>query len=189
MADVAEATTTPEELAAEESPQAPESVTYGGTSKNLVPGMAMLLAGVLAFFMGMTDVFFAEAVAWTFIIWGALLIFAGMIDIYKSFEVTGEALIIRDPMRPWNRRKVWRWEFIRRLEIHVSRKDWRASNATMQIYFNDESDLGTEREDRSLDPELAQLIIERAGLRPASADNPRSLEELPLEQKATYSWQ
>ena len=181
MADVAEAATTPAE--------ASESIKFGGTSRNLVPGMAMLLAGAIAFFMGMTDVFFAEAMAWVFIIWGLLLIYAGLIDIYETFEVTDEGLVIRDVMRPWNSRKEWDWSHISRLEVVVRRKDRRLTDAKMQIYYTAEGELGLEREDRALDPRLAELIVERAGLRAAGADNPSRMDALPLEQKALYAWQ
>ena len=157
MADVAEATTTLAELPTEssaaspvETPQASEPILFGGTTRNLVPGMAMLLGGLLAFMMGMTDVFFAEAMAWTVIIWGALLIYAGLVDIYETFEVTDDALIIRNVMRPWSSGKSWDWEQISRLEVIVRKKDWRLSSAKMQIYYTAEGELGLEREDSSL---------------------------------------
>lgn len=193
MADVAEATSTPAQLAAETPEEAPAEVsapiTFGGTTRNLVPGMAMLLAGVLAFYMGMTDVFFAEATAWVFIIWGALLIYAGLIDINETFEVTDEAFVIRNVMRPWRSRKVWDWDHISRLEIVVRKKDARLSRAKMQIYYTPEGELGIERQDRSYDPRMAELIVERAGLAPASADNPHAMDAVPLEQNAVYIWQ
>ena len=181
MADVAEATTTPAE--------ASESITFAGTPRNLVPGMALLIAGIMAFFMDMTHVFFAEAMAWVFIIWGALLIYAALIDVYATFTVTDEALVIRDAMRPWNSRKEWEWSNLSRLEILVRRRDWRPINTKMQIYYTAEGELGLEREDRAFDPRLAELIIERAGLRPAGTDNPKSLDALPLEQNVMFTWQ
>lgn len=199
MADVAEATTTPAEMAelaaaeseaaTPETAQASESITFGGTTRNLVPGMAMLLGAVLAFMMGMTDVFFAEAMAWTFAIWGALLIYAGLLDIYETYEVTDDALVIRNAMRPWSRGKTWAWADINRLEVVTRRKDWKLSNAKMQVYHSAEGELGIDREDRAFDPALTGIIIERAGLRAAGADNPDPLDALPLEQDAMYTWQ
>ncbi len=199
MADAAQATTTPAEMAEieeadtqAESPEAQnasEPIRFGGTTRNLVPGMAMLLGSILAFMMGMTDVFFAEATAWTFMIWGALLIYAGLIDIYETYEVTDEALIIRNPMRPWSTTKTWDWEHVNRMEVITRKKDWKVSNAALQVYYSPEGELAIDREDRAFDPRLAELIIERAGLQPAGADNPKSLEALPLERNATYTWQ
>lgn len=184
MADVAEATTTP----AEEPKETSESIKFGGTTHNLVPGMAMLLASIAAYFMGMTQYFFVEAIAWVFMIWGALLIYAGLIDIYETFEVTDDALVIRDVMRPWNSRKEWDWAHIDRLTVLVNKRDTQLTQAKMQIYFTPEGELGLEREDRAFDPRLAELIVERAGLKPAGPDNPASMDELPLEQNAEFTW-
>ena len=199
MAYVAEATTTPAEMAelatAESEAALPETVIaaepiiFGGTTRNLVPGMAMLIGAILAFMMGMTDVFFAEAMAWTIAIWGALLIFAGLIDIYETYEVTEDALVIRNAMRPWSKGKTWAWADINRLEVITRRKDWKLTNAKMQVYHSAEGELGIDREDRGFDPALTGLIIERTGLRPAGADNPDPLDALPLEQDAIYTWQ
>ena len=69
---------------------------YTGSSNNLVPGVALLFGGILAFSMGMTDVFFAEATAWTFAIWGVLMIYSGLLEINETYEVTDDALIVRN---------------------------------------------------------------------------------------------
>jgi hypothetical protein len=184
MANVAEATE-----ATTTSAETPESITFGGTSRNLVPGMAMLAAGLGAFFMGMTDVFFAEATAWVFIIWGLLLIYTGLIDALATYEVTEDALVIRDVMRPWNSTRTWNWAYVSRLDVVTHRKDRRPSDAKMQVYFTPEGELGLEREDRSFDPKLAELIVERAGLKPAGPDHPSSMDALPLQQNVTFTWQ
>jgi hypothetical protein len=168
-------------------PAEKERLIFRGSERNLVPGMGMLFAAVLAFSMGMTDVFFAEATAWTFAIWGALLIYMGLLDATQSYEVTDDALIILNPARPWGARKEWHWGNIRRMDIVVKRPDERTKDVMLQVYFQEEGEAAIEREDRTYDPELARLIIERAGLRPADRGNPTDLTKLPAG-KATYTW-
>jgi hypothetical protein len=189
MADVAEATATSAEIVTESPPVAPQPIEFGGTPRNLVPAMALFFAGVLAFFMGMTDVFFAEAIAWVFMIWGVLLIFVGLTDIYETYTVTDDALVIHNAMHPWRSVKEWDWEHISRLDVLVGKKDWKPSDHKMQVYFAAADELAVDREDRAYDPELAGLIIERAGLKPASAGNPTALDALPRHTEATYTWQ
>ncbi len=166
-----------------------ETMKFGGTPRNLVPGMAILLAGVLAFFMNMTHVFFAEAMAWVFIVWGLLLIYVGLSDINKTYEITDEALIIRNLLRPWVSTKVWDWGYINRMDVVTHKKDNIPSEATMQVYCAVEGELAVLREDRSFNPVLAQEIIERADLKPGGTDNPTDMVTLPLHQDKTYSWQ
>ena len=185
MADIAGAAA-PVQEPAQEQP-ARQSTVYRGSSNNLVPGIAFLFAGLLAFSMGMTDVFFAEATAWVFVIWGLLFIYSGLLDIYEIYEVTDEALIIRNPMRPWGATKVWDWAHIKRVDIVSKRKDARPRDIVLQVYYNPEGELALEREDRQYDPFLAQQIIERAGLRPADRANPKDLHNLP-RGKATFTW-
>ena len=189
MADAAEATATTAELGTESPPEAPKSIEFGGTPRNLVPAIALLIAGALAFFMGMTEVFFAEAMAWVFMIWGVLLMYVGLADIFETYTVTDDALVINDAMHPWNSIKVWDWEHITRLQVLVRKKDWKPSDAKMEVYYAFGDELAVDRQDRAYDPELAGLIIERAGLKPASADNPAVLDALPLHTEATYTWQ
>src|SRR5215204_3255488 len=88
-------------------PQSP--LIYTGSPNNLVPGVALVFGGVLAFGMNMTDVFFAEAIAWTFVIWGVLMIYVGLLELNETYEVTDDALLIRNPMRPWAPKKTFDW--------------------------------------------------------------------------------
>ena len=90
---------------------------------NFVPGIAMLFAGLMAFTMGMTDVFFARAFAWIFAAWGALFIFYGLLDLNNTYEVTDSALIIRNPMKIWSPRRVWDWERLVRVDVVVKRRN------------------------------------------------------------------
>jgi hypothetical protein len=180
MADVAEATQAPIE---------PQAISFYGTPRNLVPGMALVLAGALAFTMHMTNVFFAEAMAWVFVIWGLMLIYAGLLDIYQIFTVTDDALIVYNPLRPWGRTKEWAWSDINRMDVIVRKKDIRPQDAKQQVYYQAPGELALEREDHAFDPKLAQLIVERAGLRPADKANPKDMAQLPTEIKATFTWQ
>ncbi len=181
MADVAETAIIPAEEA--------ESIKFGGTQRNLVPGMAMLIAGALAFYMNMTDFFITQAIAWVVIIWGLLLVYMGLADIHESFKVTDEALLIHDGMRPWRGSKQWDWAHINQLDVVTHKKDSRLSDATMQIYCTVDGEPSALHEDRGYDPQLAQLVIDHAGLKPAGSENLSELATLPLQNEATYTWQ
>lgn len=162
---------------------------FGGTPRNLVPGLAMALASAAAFMMNLTHVFFAEAMAWTFLIWGVLLTLGGLLDIYRIFEVTDRGLTMRNKIWFWSRGKVWDWAEINRLEIAVGNKARRPQDATIRIYHTAKGELSLEREDRAFNPELAQAIIDRAGLKPAAKDTPKNLAQLTVERAGLYSWQ
>lgn len=184
MSDVVSTPTTP---AADIMPQQ-SSLIFTGSSNNLVPGVALLFAGILAFSMGMTDVFFAEAIAWTFAIWGALLIYTGLIDIYETYEVTDEALIVRNVMRPWAPRKTFDWPRVTRLDVVVKRADGEDEDVIMQVYYQPEGELAQERRDRIYHPGLAAAIVEHAGLNPADRNTPADVTRIPRNEKATYTW-
>jgi hypothetical protein len=186
MADVVTTTTTTAPV--EEAAPARAPIVYTGSSNNLVPGAALLFAGILAFSMGMTDVFFAEAMAWTFAIWGVLLIYSGLLDINETYEITDDALIIRNVMRPWAPRKTFPWDRVNRLDVVVKRAEAREDDLVMQVYYNPEGELANERRDRTYDPALAELIVEYAGLRPADKDTPKDVARVPRKNKATYTW-
>ena len=202
MANVADATATapaaaelenatPSGASAETTPAAASAAAttrFPGTPRNMVAGIAMLLASVMAFTMGMTQVFFAEATAWTFAIWGGLLIYAGMLDIFRVYEITDDALLIQDDFRPWGRMKVWDWNRLNRLDLLVKKNEAQAKDVEMQVYYYPEGELAQEREDRVFDAALAQLIIEKAGLKPSGKDNPTDLTAVPLHEKQTYTW-
>lgn len=208
MTDVASTTTTPPATASETSPEpssveettggeitveettaqpASESFTFQGSSPNMVPGAALLFGGIMAFSMGMTDVYFAEAIAWTFAIWGLLMIYSGLMDIYTTYEVTEDALIIRNPVRPWLLRRTWDWGRINRLDVIVKRNGAGRNDVVMQVYYTPEGELANEREDRTFSATLAQIIIERAGLS-AESGTPASAMDIRPAKKAVYSW-
>jgi hypothetical protein len=164
-----------------------DRIVFRGAPGNMVVGVALLLAGASAFVMGMTDVFFAEAMAWTFIIWGALFLFGDLIDSTKSWTVTSEALEINTALRFWTPRKVWPWQMINRLDVIAKRNNGKAEDVEMQVYFTPEGDTVLEREDRVYSPQLAKLIIERSGLKSTHANNPTNNDDAP-PAKGQYVW-
>lgn len=166
----------------------PEIFSFGGSQKNLVVASAMLLASLTAFTMGMTTTFFATATAWTFAIWGALLLFSNLLDLYQTYEVRPDSLYIHNVIRFWSLNKTWAWEEVNRLDILVDRQDSRVEDVMMHVYHDVPGELIKEREDREFNSELAQLIIERADLKPVDDGNPQDLTALPLNQKVTYHW-
>jgi hypothetical protein len=83
--------------------------------------------------------------------------------------------------------KVWNWENINRLDIVVKKRDARPQDMVVQIYHTAPGEIVLDRENRAYDPELARLVIERAGLKPADGGNPRDLTKIP-QGKAVYSW-
>jgi hypothetical protein len=163
------------------------SIVFHGSPRNMAVGISLLLAGALAFTMGMTQVFFAEAVAWVFVIWGALFLFSDLVDYLKTWVVTDEALVIRSPARFWAPRKVWDWEHVNRLDLLVKRIDPKVQDVEMQVYYTPPGDTVLEREDRAYSEALVRLILERANLKPTHAHNPASFSEIP-SAKATYIW-
>ena len=180
-------TTTPQTITPE-APAAKPSIVFTGTTSNFVPGVALLVAGMMAFMMGMTDVFFAEATAWTFVAWGALFIYGGLMDMNETYEVTDEALIIRNPLRIWAARRTWDWARVNRLDVVVKRRDAEDRDLVLQVYYTPKGEIALERQDRVYDPTLAQLIAERASLRPGDKDTPKDITKIPRANKATFTW-
>jgi len=189
QADMTQFNTSP--LASEEDStdvqEETSSRTFYGSQRNMVTGIALLGSSVMAFMMGMTDLFFTEAWAWTFGIWGALLLYTNLLDVYQMYQVNEDNLFIDNPLRPWDAKKTWEWDNISRYEIVVNRHEAEAQDAIQRVYHSLPGEIAIEREDRAYDPELAREIIERAGLNPAAADNPSDLDNLP-QGKATYLW-
>lgn len=178
MADVAQIAEHPTEF---------KSMRFEGSVRNFVPGVALVFAGLMAPAMGLTDVYFAAAMAWVFALWGLFFIYVGLVDVYEHWEVTDEALQIKNSLRFWERNRVWPWADINRVEIVVERKDLTLEDAELRVYYTPAGEINIEREDRDYNPELARLIIEKAGLQP-EGDAPVSLTELPEGMAATYSW-
>ncbi len=188
MTEVAETTTMPlGNGGLEENKVVDNKLVFQGTQRNMVVGVAMLVTAALAFSMNLTHVFFAEAMAWTFVLWGGLLLYSNLLDYYETYTVTDEGLVIKNPLRPWGAMKVWDWAHVNRVDILVKRAEARIEDAVMQVYFTPEGEIVIEREDRLYDPELVRLIIERAGLKPTDPGNPKDLTTLPPGRKM-YAW-
>ena len=171
-----------------ETPTSPSNrIIFTGSQRNMAVGVAMLVTGLLAFSMDLTHTFFAEATAWTFVLWGLLFIYGSLLDVYQSYEVTDAALIISNPVRFLLPTKVWQWGNVQRLDVTIRRLDAEYQDATIKVYYQEPGELTIEREDRVYDPELVRLIIERAELLPVDKKNPTNFTELP-KVKATYIW-
>ena len=186
MSDVLDTVTAPVVEMPPTPPQSP--MIYTGTSNNLVPGSALLFAGILAFSMNMTDVFFAEAMAWTFAIWGALLIYSGLLEINETYEITDDALIVRNVMRPWAPKKTFSWDRVTRMDVVVKRAEGKDDDVTMHVYYQPQGELATERRDRVYDPSLATTVVERASLNPSDRNTPKDATRIPRKEKATFTW-
>lgn len=181
MADVADATQPRAPVAAE------SEIVFHGSPRNMVVGTTMLLAGALAFVMGMTDVFFAEAIAWTFVIWGILFLLYDLLDWTRSWTVTDEGLRIGINTRLRKPRTKWEWANINRMDLVVKRYEPKPQDVVMQVYYTAPGDTVLAREDRVFSPDLAQIIIERANLKATHANNPAVFSALPPD-KTTYVW-
>ena len=181
MAEVAAANAT------QNSSESNAIVFQGNSRANVSVAVAMFAAAAMAFSMDLTHTYFAEATAWTFVIWGALLLFGKWMEQYQAYVVTDEALIIRNPVRFLQAEKVWDWKNIQRMDVVVKRADAEYQDAIVQIHYQEPGEIVIEREDRVYDPELARLIVERAGLSPANDNTLNDLTVLP-QAKASYSW-
>lgn len=174
--------------AAPSAPAADKSeIVFHGSPRNMVVGTTLLLAGASAFLMGMTDVFFAEAVAYVFIIWGALFLLNDLLDWTRSWSVSDEGVRIGINIGFWKPRTQWEWANINRLDLVVKRYEPKPQDVVMQVYYTAPGDPVLAREDRIFSPELAEIIIKRAGLKPTHAVNPAVLDALPPD-KTTYIW-
>lgn len=163
-----------------------DKIVFHGSAKNMAVAVAMFATAALAFSMALTDVYFSSAMAWTFVIWGALLLYGNLIDIYQAYEVTDEALIVRNPVRFLQATKIWKWDNITRMDVVIKRIAPEYRDAIIQIHYQEPGEIVIEREDRVYDPELARLIIERAGLS-SSGDTIEDLTKLPHD-KGSYTW-
>ena len=109
-------------------------------------------------------------------------------DLYNVYEVTDEALIIRNPLKIWSPRRTWDWGRLVRVDVVVNRRNARERDLEMRVYYTPAGELTQEREDRRFDPRLAQLIIDRAALKPADKATPKTTADLPRGEKAIFSW-
>jgi hypothetical protein len=167
---------------------ADEGLVFGGESRNMAMGIAMLAAGAGAFVLGLTHTFFAQATAITFVFWGLLFLYNDLLLSTRRFTVTDQGLKIDVPMRLWSRSRLWEWKDISRLDVVTYRRDVDQEHSQIQIHHQYPGEIALDREDRNFDPELAHLIIDRAGLKPDKANANPNLATLPAGRDASYTW-
>jgi len=165
-----------------------EAVTFKGKPKSMVSAAALLIAGTLTFTMGIDRLFFVEAIAWTFLIWGALLLYGHMIDIGTVYEVSDDGLVIRSPLRFWALSRKWEWENMTRLDVVVRRREASAEDVDLQVHYTPEDSTVLFREDLPFIAELAEEIASRAGLTPERRQAMQSFDSIPQDEKGSYTW-
>ena len=164
------------------------ALVFGGERRNMAMGVAMAAAGAAAFVLGLTTTFFAQAIAITFVIWGAFFIYTDLLLSTRRYTVTDDGLKIDVPMRLWSRSRTWEWKDINRMDIVTFRRDIDQENSVIQIHHQYPGEISLDREDRNYDPALAQLVIERARLKPDKDTTGIDLANLPTGKDATYTW-
>jgi hypothetical protein len=184
MAEVTETTM----IAAEQAAPQRNELVFGGETRNMAMGVAMLGGGLAAFVAGLTHTFFAEAIAWTFVAWGVLFLYGDLLLATRRFIVTDEALEIKIPLRFWTRDKVWAWKDIYRMDITIDRRNTHHKDSHLQVYHQFPGEISIGREDRNYDIELAMLIIERARLKPDGDAVGVDLNNLPLGKTLVLTW-
>lgn len=162
-------------------------IEFTNTAPTPSMGLALTYASLVVFVMGM-DTFYQIATAWTFLAWGLLLIFVAALKIYQRYEAKDDGLSIRNPIRFWSFNKFWKWSDISRIDVLTGRRDNNLDEMDLHIYREVAGELVKEREDVKLNPDMAQVIIERAGLKPVEDSNPANLELIPRAQNAKYHW-
>jgi hypothetical protein len=161
---------------------------FPGPRRNFVSAIAMIVAGAGIFVMGITQYYFVEAMAWVFLIWGALLFYSDLLDVTLTYTVTGEALVLRSPLRFWGWRRVWPWQHIVQLIVVVERQEATAEDVEIQVYCTPEGSTALAREDMPYDPELARLVAEKAGLKPERGQKMQNFDQIPQDEKGVYTW-
>lgn len=162
---------------------------FRSKSKSMSAAVAVMVAAVLTFSMGMNQVFFVEAMAWTFIVWGGLLFYGHLIDMSTTYEVTDDALIVRSPLRFWNFGRSMGWAFIKRMDVVVERAEATEEDAELQVIFIPEGSTQMVREDMSYNSQLAEEIATRSGLKAAKGSGMTEFDVIPQDGKGQYSWQ
>ncbi len=165
-----------------------EAVRFRGRPKSMVSAAALLIAGTLTFTMGIDRLFFVEAIAWTFLIWGALLLYGHVIDIGTVYEVSDEGFVIRSPLRFWAIARKWEWGNMTRLDVVVRRREASQEDVDLQVHYTPEDSTVLFREDLPFIPELAEEIASRAGLTPERRQAMQSFDSIPQDEKGSYTW-
>ena len=165
-----------------------ESMTFKGKPKSMVSAAALLIAGTLTFTMGIDRLFFVEAIAWTFLIWGALLLYGHTIEMGTVYEVSEDGLAINSPLRFWALARKWDWGHITHLDLIVKKAEAGEDDVDMHVHYTPEGSTVLFREDLPYLPDLAAEIASRAGLKPESGQAMQSFSSIPQDEKATFTW-
>ena len=165
-----------------------DSLTFKGRPKSMVSAAALLIAGTLTFTMGIDRLYFVEAIAWTFLIWGALLLYGHVIDLGTVYEVSDDGLVINSPLRFWALNRKWDWGHVTRMDVIVPRTEASESDAVLHVHYTPEDSTVLFREDLPYIPGLSDEIAKRAGLKPARGQAMQSFDSLPQDQKGAYTW-
>jgi hypothetical protein len=165
-----------------------ESVIFKGRPKSIVSAVALLIAGILTFTMSIDRLFFVEAIAWTFLIWGALLLYGHLIDIGTVYEVSESGLEIRSPLRFWAFSRRWDWGHITHLDVVVGTVEASESDVELQVHYTPEGSTVLFREDFPYYTGLAEEIANRAGLKPERGQAMQTFASIPQDEKGTYTW-
>ncbi len=165
-----------------------DTLTFRGRPKSMVSAAALLIAGVLTFTLGINRLYFVEAIAWTFLIWGALLLYGHLIEIGTVYEVSEDGLAIKSPLRFWAHSRSWDWGHMTRMEVVVGRREASESDVVLHVHYTPEDSTVLFREDLPYIPELAEEIANRAGLTPERRQAMQSFESIPQDEKASYTW-
>ena len=167
---------------------AQESQIFRSKPESMVSAAALLIAGTLTFTMGIDRIFFVEAIAWTFLIWGALLLYGHLIDIGTVFEVSEDGLEIRSPLRFWAQSRKWEWGHITHLDLIVGRLEATENDVVLHVHYTPEGSTVRFREDLPYVPALAEEIANRAGLTAEGQQAMQTFDGIPQEEKGTYTW-
>jgi hypothetical protein len=185
----------PEEIMATATTQSPAESTnssalvFSGPKKNLVTGVAMAAAGLMAFNMGMTETFFIEAMAWTFLIWGALMIYSNLLEMNETYTLTDEALTVTNPIRFWGPKRTWLWKHINRMDLTIKRNDPTADDVKVFLFYTPPTQPGVlNRVDLAFNPELLKALASHAGLKAEKGSAFASLDAIPQDNPGTYTW-
>ncbi|MEZ4583577.1 MAG: hypothetical protein R3A10_18405 [Caldilineaceae bacterium] len=114
--------------------------------------------------MGLDRRLLRPPLAWVFVLWGC----SSSTSSHRRLRTLGsdrrELLQIKDSLRFWERKLAWSWSDITRMDVVVERKDLSWDEAEIRVYYTPAGEINIEREDRDFNPELARLIIDKAGL-------------------------
>ena len=167
----------------------PADLTFSGPKKNLVTGVAMTAAGLMAFNMGMTETFFVDATAWTFLIWGVLMVYSNLLEMNETYTLTDKELIVTNPLRFWGSKRVWQWKHINRMDLTVKRNDPIADDVKVFVFYTPPTQPGVlNRIDLAFNADLLKGIASRANLKAEKGSAFASLDTIPQDSPGTYSW-